>query len=235
MKLYLFIILLFFSLLYASEWTSFEIGLEQNVWASSYLSENFMNKRLDYSPENIFDNQKGTCWIEGSGGSGAGESVSFIVNEIPVKLFIINGFARSKNTFSKNNRVKKIRLIPSIGISPPGYVNSLGKYQYFIYESEMPLEFDLKDKYSEQQIPLKLDSQDIANLKLTAIDAFSRDYPDQYSLMLENSGLDYNLTENDLEELIMIYGILYLKIEILEIYKGSKYDSACISEIRLVY
>lgn len=84
-----------------------------------------------YGVHNLFDNDVRTAWAEGVDGSGIKESISFVFKKKLKKIEVVNGYAKSSETFIKNNRIRKIRVS--------------------IYEVEMPK----AGKVTEQFIPVK--------------------------------------------------------------------------------
>lgn len=63
-----------------------------------------------YPVENIFDNNPNSAWVKGKPGDGIGEwiEVGFEPEFTLSQIKIINGYAKSKEIYSANNRVKKV-------------------------------------------------------------------------------------------------------------------------------
>lgn len=63
-----------------------------------------------YPVENIFDNNPNSAWVKGKPGDGIGEwiEVGFEPEFNLSQIKIINGYAKSKEIYSANNRVKKV-------------------------------------------------------------------------------------------------------------------------------
>lgn len=130
-------------------------------------SSSLYDEPQKYPIANIFDNNLNTAWVKGKLGDGIGEwiNVGFEPESTLSQIKIINGYAKSKEIYMANNRVKKVMLIFSDGKSQ---------------------EFVLKDNILDYQTikltkPIKTDS---------------------------------------------------VRITIEEIYKGTKYNDTCISEIK---
>lgn len=135
------------------------------IEASSVLQGN----DPDYSPVNVSDGDPATAWVEGTAGPGIGEFIRLGIDpyEKEVSGFygikrigIINGYARDKELYFANNRVKsiefshtfsvlgdyhQIRDQPVIGIQP--YVFDLDEsmeYQFLEFPRPVPVsEFTL--------------------------------------------------------------------------------------------
>ena len=82
----------------ASDWQELSTKLEQSVWASSVFCEQIRGQEVCYAPEQLFDGDPGTCWVEAAPGGGTGEWVLFAVNRPVEGLRLTNGFARSPST-----------------------------------------------------------------------------------------------------------------------------------------
>jgi hypothetical protein len=70
-----------------------------------------------YGPENLFDDNSATAWVEGSDGDGIGEAVvvRFPEPRTVAKLQIRNGYTKNNDIFSKNNRVRTVVVLDSAG------------------------------------------------------------------------------------------------------------------------
>ena len=92
------------------------------VRASSYLSETFQGKKLNHYPERAFDSRMETAWVEGAKGDGTGEQISLRsdTGRAVSGIELVNGYAKSKETYYNNNRVKKILVELSDGSSFTG-------------------------------------------------------------------------------------------------------------------
>jgi hypothetical protein len=73
---------------------------------------------FSYGPENLYDGDPSTAWVEGIWGSGIGESITFQY-EYPMRfrrILITNGYAKSSDLFYKNGRVKELLVEAADGI-----------------------------------------------------------------------------------------------------------------------
>jgi len=146
------------------------------VTTSSELSSQGNNS---YNSENLKDFSFKTAWVEGVDGYGIGEYIEYSFEPTHprlTKIFLVNGYVKSKKAWKNNSRVKKIKM----------YLNDI---PYAI--------INLKNIYSEQYFEVDpighSDRKDVEKLK-----------------------------QQDK---------IILKFEILEVYKGEKYDDTAITEI----
>lgn len=137
--------------------------------ASSIFTEVVQGQKVVYTPERAFDFNRETAWVEGVAGDGIGECITVqSEHEQPLAgIEILNGFAKSRQTYFNNNRVKKILIEFSDGPS------------------------------------ITAELEDDSNMELQVIE-FGRE--------IRTSSL---------------------KLTVLEIYPGEKYEDTCISEIRI--
>ena len=156
------------------------------IFASSELDE---DKNDKYTVRNLTDGDPSTAWAEGNKGSGIDEYIKFycppeetdmvdLYSAYKIdSLGIINGYAKNKDIFYKNNRVKKIQI----------------EYENDIFRKENPY-----------------------NMKA----------PESIEFILED--------KMDMQYLVFPEPIYMssMKISILEVYKGYKWDDTCISELR---
>lgn len=82
--------------------------------ASSVLTPQSGNS---YSVDNLFSNKTGEAWVEGKPGQGIGEWITIDFDELRlVKAVIVrNGYQKNRDVFSKNSRVRQLRLVFSQG------------------------------------------------------------------------------------------------------------------------
>lgn len=83
-----------------------------SISASSQLVRG-VGKELEFDPRNLFDKSLQTAWCEGkSGEDGLGESITlnFTENITISKISIVNGWAKSEDTYKDNNRVAKLKV-----------------------------------------------------------------------------------------------------------------------------
>lgn len=160
-----------------------------------------------YSPANLVDWDFSTTWAEGDPGDGTGQTVWL---EIPPDCRIFNifsGYGKSRDLYLKNNRPKRIKLSCYAGVSPPGYVTEIAQcFRARKYPGD--LYFELKDTFGLQSFPFPVAYQELEDL-LRQVRADSR--PGD-SLSPDPS-------------------CLILRLDIVEVYRGTKWNDACISEV----
>ncbi|MGK7392800.1 MAG: NADase-type glycan-binding domain-containing protein, partial [Candidatus Cyclobacteriaceae bacterium M2_1C_046] len=146
------------------------------ITASSYLSSQGDNS---YNPKNAHDLNYKNAWVEGVKGYGIGEYLEYHFDAASPrinKVIVVNGYVKSKKSWTDNSRVKKIKM----------YVNN-----------EPFAILNLEDKIAEQSFDIPL----IGNANRTNL------------------------------ELLKSQPNWTIKFEIIDIYKGNKYDDVVISEI----
>jgi hypothetical protein len=89
----------------------------QQVRASTFLPP---QGTAHYCPANTLDGRTETAWVEGVGGSGIGEWISFSFDAQVVRsVEVYPGYGKSRETFLANNRLKRVTLIFSDGTKVP--------------------------------------------------------------------------------------------------------------------
>jgi len=175
----------------------------------------------NYGTHNLLDKNPSTAWVEGVEGDGIGETVTIEAGETLKEAIIFrNGYQKSQGTFEGNSRVKRMRVTLYIGFMIPGDVTEL--YAYFsVIPFAEPVEIALEDRWGIQQVAMPFDRKAAAEFKEKQHAVFLREAATTIEEMLANSeGFD--------AEPKFRY---FLKCEILEVYKGSKYEDTCISDI----
>jgi hypothetical protein len=170
-----------------------------------------------YEPNKLFDGDIKTAWAEGSAGPGIGVQIVF---DVPTsgysaalkngakQMNIINGLASSKDLYLANNRVKEFVLALYVAVDIGEDENYCSRYALNLYDTKT---FQLKDTMDKQSVKLDID---FANSK-----DFWRRSRDTY----RSKG--NSVFEGE-------YGrYLFAVLTIKSVYKGSKYDDTCISEI----
>ncbi len=160
-----------------------------------------------YGGQNLFDGDLATAWVEGSEGPGFGEAV-FIAVPDDIRIFnIFPGYGKTGSVWKKNNRIKKIRISLFSGISPEGYITEID-HVYIMYPLGISAEIDLRDEFALQTVVLPFSEEDVAARSREAVLRSEAEHGKAVS-----------------------YAGTVAKIEILEVYKGEKFDDTCISEI----
>lgn len=65
-----------------------------------------------YSPENVYDGNYKTAWVEGAAGHGIGEWIEYTFTDPQYikSISIANGYTKSLDTYQRNSRVKRIGI-----------------------------------------------------------------------------------------------------------------------------
>lgn len=181
--------------------------------ASSELSAPANNIFGPYGMHRLFDNNLKTCWAEGVKGPGIGESLYLAVAEGSHFLAVANGYQKSRTLYWVNNRLKTIQITVFIGINLPGEATE----QFTVYHArKYPFSktVSLADTLELQKIYLPFDWKLLKTFKDKALLQFM----DEKNISKESFKPDVRYI---------------LQIQILDIYKGKKYNDTCISEIRV--
>jgi hypothetical protein len=222
----------------ASDWQELSTKLEQSVWASSVFCEQIRGQEVCYTPEQLFDGDPGTCWVEAAPGGGAGEWVLFTVNRPVEGLRLTNGFARSPNLFRYNNRIKRLRLSLVVGFTAPGLVTELDYYLYFLTDLK-EAEAELQDALEPQPVEFSVSYEEHRQLVWEALDRFYDSSPMFMREIEKDLGLEPNLDKEQLkleQDLVFeVFGMSCLRLEILEVYAGERYDDTCLSEVEVQF
>ena len=203
-------------------------GNEEESACGNYLKSN--KELCRYAPKNIVDGNISTAWVEASESGGIGDEV--IVPRLldvnrPVEIWA--GYGKSEALFYANNRPRKLRVCV---LSARGWGNwvdphdmSQTSHGYSDLTVVATHTVELKDINDYQ--PLELPDFSVCKYK---------DFPEEYYYM---DGTDLYFYEKNLKEgkrepykkKFWDYAY-FLKLKTLDIYKGTKYDDTCISEIK---
>jgi len=161
-----------------------------------------------YNARKMFDQNFSTCWAEGSRGFGKGDWLLF--RSIAI-LWFYNGMWRSKELFYANNRVKKMKIS-----------------FYKVYaRSNSTYDFTTK-KFNRKTTVFTnvyLLSETVVDLPdgIYPIEIHTGTPPIPFEISPDNKKLAYEKWAND--------GYRFCRLEILDVYRGTKYNDTCISEI----
>ena len=239
MKRLLLLILLIVPIgLAASDWRELSTKLEQSVWASSTYCEELRGKQVCYLPELLFDGDPGTCWVEAAPGDGVGEWVLFVVNRPVRALRLVNGFARSPALYESNNRIKRLRLSFAVGFTAPGLVTELDYYLYFVTDLK-EAELQLEDTLEPQPVDFSVSYEEHEELVWGALNLFYDSHPSFMREIEKDLGFEPNISKEQLKQyqdlIFEAFGMSCLRLEILEVYPGGRYDDTCLSEISTLF
>lgn len=221
----IFLILFLNSLLvfniYAVEWQELSIHDAVHLHlASSELDDPGAYEFGRYGAHNLFDHDSTTCWAEGVSGDGIGELLYIGFEENIQSIVIVNGYSKTKNLFYKNNRVKEIKFSIFVGINKPGYVSEICVF-YDAIKFKQDTIIQLEDTMAPQEIAFPFNWEELNQFKKSSLQMFVKDHTKE----LEDLGIEEG-------ELNVQYIML---LEIVDVYKGSKYEDTCISDIWFSY
>ena len=171
-------------------------------------------KSSRYPSNNLFDRTFNTCWVAGSYKTKSYDTLYVCIpKEIDLDKVILNifsGYGKSKTLYYQNARPKKIKISIYAAYNPEGYVSEAA-VKYFIKKYSVKF-IELKDTFGVQSFPVNLNKQKL-------IDFQKNNVNEAKSLGDENS--DIKIADAS----------FVLKIKILDVYKGTKYNDVCISEL----
>jgi hypothetical protein len=182
-----------------------QIFNKTELW--EYATSELKEKNVVYSVSNLIDGDTSTCWATRMNG-GVDESILFFFTPDPnyndglqKGINIINGFARKKELYEANNRVKDVelklyRMIVDGVMNRVKYPRNLSLIDLNLIEQTNTI---LKDEYlSENEVYFNTDLKS-----------------------------DFMMNNKNGEALVFYALVLTVK----SVYKGSKFNDLCISEI----
>jgi len=161
-----------------------------------------------YNASRLFDQNFSTCWAEGSKGFGRGDWVIF--NSIAI-FWIYNGMWRSKALFYANNRVRRMKISFYEIYARDYSTHNLTTMKFETTRTVFTNVYLLSETVVELpdgMYPIEIDKQSD---------------PIPFEISPDNKNLPDEKQAND--------GHLFCRLEILDVYPGSKYNDTCISEI----
>jgi len=168
-----------------------------------------------YSAYQLFDKNLTTAWVEGVNGNGIGEYVLIgRGNDLPDKIHINNGYQKTESLYYKNNRPKTLKLSLYVAYHLSGDVTELGKmYQCLQYPDTTIIH--LNDKMGTQVFELPFDIKKVKSIESAGDADFEKEFEERVDEFIE---------------LEHYYGYI-IKLEIIDVYKGSQWDDTCISDL----
>ena len=189
-----------------------------NFYGSSEIEDLTVEEWGDigiYSAYQLFDKNLTTAWVEGVNGNGIGEYVLIgRNNDLPDKIHINNGYQKTESLYYKNNRPKTLKLSLYVAYHLPGDVTELGKmYQCLQYPDSIIIH--LNDKMGTQVFELPFDIKKVKSIKSTGDADFAKEFEERVDEFIEHEHY---------------FGYI-IKLEIVDVYKGSQWDDTCISDL----
>jgi hypothetical protein len=172
----------------------------------------------NYGGHNLFDKSKYTAWVEGVEGPGTGEYFYLAIGEIlPEQMVIHNGFQKTDDLFTKNNRVKTIRVSLFAGFMIPGDVTEIGVY-YYLRQFGAGQVIGLEDRSGTQEIDLPFEQTRVNEFAEMSRKQFMEEHKAELEKVKEDCPTEPSFR-------------FFVRIEILDVYKGSQWDDTCISDV----
>lgn len=224
-----------------AQWEEFPVLPGESLWASSALSETLGSRVYHYPPENLFDGDRTTAWVEGIPGEGfpgegIGETLTVLVNRAVTGLALVNGYAKSPSLYEKNNRIRSLKLSLLIGFTAPGMISETDARLYLLKEFRSEEILSVKDIMETQSFKLSWSPEEQFDLCRTVLQEFTSENPYFLKMMLEETGLSEDTLFSDgtsLRLMTEVYGFIALRLSIDDVYRGSHYNDTCLSELSL--
>jgi len=163
-----------------------------------------------YPGQNIFDANLHTCWVSNSNKS---DEISYLYLRLPelddLNMSIFPGYGKSRKLFKQNARPKKLRFSYYVAVNPDGYVTEISR----LYKAvKLPYTeiVDVSDSFEIQSFKLSIPEIEISKYK---------------KILQSQYGTKFDIAQSP--------PCLILQMEIIDIYRGTKYSDICISEIFL--
>jgi hypothetical protein len=155
----------------------------------------------------MFDKDYTTTWVEGKKGDGIGEAIYKVIPEDCKTINIFNGYGKNQSLYEQNNRPKNIQLTCLVGINPDGAVTET----HVIYKTQQFPEtymIELTDTFGVQNYSFPFNHEQLMGFKKSVIEKYKSEF-----------------------DIKMGSVQIILKLTIRDVYKGSKWDDTCISEM----
>jgi hypothetical protein len=188
------------------------------VIASSTLKD----KNKTYSPEKVLDYKYNTAWCEGKEGDGIGEWIEFQFSPNSFfcgELILMPGITASQSLYEQNNRIKEFEILvkykdghsfSDIFTIPDKLCTNLDRYCKLT--NDALIEHYGFEELSYGKCLVKYTGSCVPPILVTP---HGPEYP----------GFGYN------NEKLSIDGIISVRFIIKSVYKGSKYNDTCITEV----
>ena len=206
------------------EWVRFSLTgrAYMPLWgASSVLESDDPLSWSRYGADKALDGDPATAWVEGAPGPGIGESYILAVEHFPEALGFINGYAKNRNLFEKNYRVKELRVHVYTALTVDGFYTERMVFLDGL-PAARPRIVSLRDTMGPQRVTLPFDRRQM----ITRMEEFkSSEELETWSFpQAETMGLDGSEGRN-------IDFHYVIKLEIVDTYRGSTWEDTCIAEL----
>jgi hypothetical protein len=220
-------------------WEEFVVAPGESVWATSTLEEALGGRTVLYPPENLFDGDRTSCWVEGAPGDGIGESVTFAVNATVDELRVVSGFARTRRLYLRNGRPRTLRIWLVPAFTAPGMVSETDHTLYMARPVAAETTVDLADTLEEQAEGFPMSPDEQSEIVQTALESFLEEFPMFTDALLRDLGYhdSRDMSGRQLaaffRDVIAAYSMICVRVEIADVYRGTHYRDTCISEIEV--
>lgn len=176
-----------------------------------------------YPSTNLFDGDFKSCWVCNSSKTAKNATLYVCLPEkIATDKLILNifsGYGKSKKLFVANARPKKIKLSLYAAFQPDGFSTETANL-YFVKKYPLHKTITLADTFAVQSFALTFDKKSLQKFQKEAL-----------TQAKSFSGANYNKMKGDNAEPKSFSPAFILKLEVSDIYKGTKYQDVCISEL----
>jgi hypothetical protein len=206
------------------DWLRFALAgrSDQPGWGtSSVLESETPLQESRYGPEKALDGDPATAWVEGAPGAGRGEWYALGLTHCPEALGVYNGYAKNRDLFLKNHRIKTARVRVYAAVNVSGFVTELAE----VFDA-VPLTASKTVRFADtmeaQRIELPFDPSEVR----ARMEAFrrsevitARTFPQAEEMGIEEGeGPPLNFR-------------CILHLEIGEVYEGSTWHDTCLAEL----
>lgn len=189
--------------------------------ASSVLDGDRGMERSPYDVEKARDGKPDTAWVEGVPGPGEGESYWIAFTNLPQAMGFINGYAKNRNLFEKNHRIRSLELQLFAGVNISGFAGQWETY-YDARAISSRQEVELADSMKAQRIPLPFPREELQS----SMDRFRRSEAVRHSSFPQALEMGITDAANPRRDFLYI-----LRMEIRSTYPGSRWEDSCLAEL----
>ncbi|MFO7735310.1 MAG: hypothetical protein R6W70_03730 [bacterium] len=161
-----------------------------------------------YPAQNLFDADLQSCWV--SNPNKRDKTHSLYLKTPALKDLNVNvfpGYGKSKKLFNQNSRPKKLKFSIYAAVNPEGHVSEVSTL-YKAIKTPYKQTVNVSDSFEVQSFKLNISEIEIAKYK---------------TMVQKQYNAEFDTAQSDI--------CLILKIEIIDVYPGTKYKDVCISEI----
>lgn len=177
-----------------------------------------------YGGHNLFDDDLSTAWVEGADRHGKGEYIIIKAGSyFPSALLIDNGYQKSANLYSMNSRPSRLKISLHAGFFLEGDDTEISS-RYRTRKITGAEYVTLDDKMGTQSIKMPFKRDRVLHIKDSLSVAFSREFADEIKERKQWCPT-CDMTPRF---------SFFVRIEIVDVYKGSRWEDTCISGLRFL-